>query len=656
MRRPSAIAIGLVVLLLTAMAVVGFVGMPMADTDDEGVPLHADPAEYAGDGDLDAIQAWLGGWLDTRLSDSLIEISEGQADTAREALGEEYTQRLGQFVDVSDDEDDTDAYQDAQEDHDRLAELLDEYNQTWVAYEDALERGDAEAAHSLAREINALADEIEAISDRILERVDRIQLRPDAIAAVENTRDTVSNTSQQVREEHFTETVLTVTAHEESTSFTSPAMLAGTLETADGEPVADRTIEIVVNDRSYLVETDESGAFTLEFRPVDLPLGENELDVIYVPDPASEYLGTFTSVTVEVEQVEPTVTLALEEEQAGYGDIVTFDGTLAVEELWVDGVALEVTLDGMALGEVTVDDGDFTGEFEVPADIEAGEAALEVRLPFEDQALAGVSITDDLTIIETETDLSLDVVFDAETETLDISGDLQTIGDRAVSDQPIHLSIGDTQSIAVQTADDGTFSETIAVPEDVDENVTVVATFDGAGTNLVGAEADMTVSVEVPTTTSVPWVALALVAVLLLVGVGGWWYRRGLTGDETGETTTVQTERRSSMVTHQVEDSEAILDAALEQLAADRYNEAVVLGYGAMRSEFGEHLDDDRAFTHWEFLDAIRTVAHQNGMSDGMVEQLADATDAFERASFDPRGVDVDAATEVIDSGRDIVQ
>lgn len=654
MRRPSAIAIGLVVLLLAAMAVVGFVWMPGGDPGDDGIPLHADPGEYTGDGDLDAVQSWLGGWLDSRLSDSLVEVSEGQAETAKELLGDDYAQRLGQFADVADDDEESQDYEEAGDDHERLAELMTEYNETWEAYEDALERGDGEAAHTLAREINELATEIEAISDRIVERVDRVPLRPDALEAVNETREAVSNESQQVREEHFTETVLSVTAIHESASFTAPATLEGTLVTTGGEPIANESIEIIVSDQPYFVDTDENGGFSLEFRPVDLPTGQNEIEAMYVPDPASEYLGSSTSVTLEVEQVTPTMTVTVEAESAGFGDTVSVAGTLAVQDVPVDGVTLEVVLDGMVVGEVGVEDGDFAGEFDVPATIEPGEVPLEVRLPFEDRALAGVNASVDLTITETETDISLDGEFDADTETLEITGELHTEAGEPVSDQPIQLSFDGAQPRTVQTTNDGTFSETVDVSDTAD-NVTIGATFDGSGTNLVGSEAEMTVAVDGTPGTSTPWLTAAVVAVLLLIGTGGWWYRRRAREDETPETTAEQATRTPSMATPQVEDRQAILDAAIDHFTEERFNEAVVLGYGAMRAQLGEHIAEDRAFTHWEFLDEIRTAAQQNGLPEETVDQLAAATSAFERASFDRRGVTFDEATAVIDASKDVV-
>lgn len=661
MAYPSASTVALAVLLVGALALVGgaiVLGMPLdgGDGPGDGLVYHADPGEYGADGDLDAVQAWLALWLDSQLSDSLIEISDGEAEMARERLGDEYTERLRQYIEVADDEDGADAYEEAREDHDRVAELMDEYNETWEAYEAAIVRGDVEEAHELAREINRLADEIEAISDRILERVAVVPLRPDAVDALERTKENVSNESEQVRKTHFTETALVLEAVDEPVSFLEPPAIEGVLETVDGEPIANESVVFEVDGQAVSAETDEDGGFVVGYRPVDLALDDSVVEVAYVPDGASAFLGSVDSVELDLQQVEPTLTVAIDQEVAGFGESIDVSGELGVDGEAVDGVTLEVSVGGEVLGAVRVVDGAFDGAVDVPAAVEAGESALVLRLPFEGQALAGGIEEVPITVVETETSMSLEAAVDEDAGVIDLSGELITVDGQAVADQPVSLDVGDGPVVVAETGGDGGFSTAMDIDAVADENVTIIATFDGTGTNLVGSQADTVVVIDTATGLSTSWLfALGVLLVVTLAGTG-WWYRRRASGvdDAPGEVEIDQPTSVTPSDTPTVAD--ALLDAAIDRYSDESFDEAVVLGYGAMRLGLAGHLEDGRGYTHWEFLDAMAAVARENGLSEIDIERLETVTTAFERASFQVDPVSVEEATAVLDASREVVR
>lgn len=658
--RGVVLAIVLVVALsLGAMAGVAGVTAGDAVYDEHDLnesPYHEHPDEYEGDGDRDAIRDWLGGWMSGQLSDSVIEVTEGEADRARELLGDDFADRLSQFAEVSDEDDDEpDVYDDARDDHERFVELYEQYNETWAAYEAAVAAGDTEEAHALAREINDLADEILELTGRMLDRVEIVPLSEEAIEHVEETRDRVSEDQEQVQTVHFYETELTVEAVDATASFVDPAIVSGTLTDADGDPVANRSIELVVGETTHVVDTDADGSFTIEYRPMTRALDATNLTVAYVPDPASEFLASEDTVALDIEQVTPDLAVDVEPDAGGFGEELIVTGSLAVEAIPVDGVDLEIVLGGQAVGTATVSDGHFETAVTIPGEVPAGTADLSVRLPLEDRALASVVEVTEVEIDETET--AVDLTADVEGDELVVEGGVETVDGQAVDAGTVAIYVDGEEQTEIGAS--GEFTERLTIPDDAGDNLTVRAAFDGTGTNLGDSDASVAVTHEAPATGPTSWWLAVAISVVLVVGAAAVWVyvRAGGSDDEPRDPPEIAIGSEPDATPSQPDPhiAEQFLENATAAIDGERYDDAVADAYVAARLVMAEHVPPEGPMTHGEYAQYVRTVGLENGLDAATVDRFEEVTDAFEHASFAPASMDSAEATAALEQARSLV-
>jgi len=107
--------------------------------------------------------------LAAQLGDGAIQLSEGEYELASEYVGEEYRDRLGQYVDVAGQTEGRvtrSKFEEAGEQQARLSEAVAEYRETKDEYEAAREAGNEDRARELGRELETLADEIESPAAR----------------------------------------------------------------------------------------------------------------------------------------------------------------------------------------------------------------------------------------------------------------------------------------------------------------------------------------------------------------------------------------------------------------------------------------------------------------------------------------------------------
>ena len=465
---------------------------------------HENPDEYGEDGDLDGLEGWLAGRLGGQLGDSAIQLSEGEYELARQFVGDEYRDRFGQYVDVAgqtDGESHEETFEDARTEQERLVNQTEEYEETREAYEEAHREGDTERARELARELDELADEINATGTTLRGHYEVLDNQTDADLseadqAIATLVEEIQVEQADILAAEFVETELVVDAERTTISFLDPLVATGQLRTVDGDPIADETVRLSIAGDDQLVETDADGGFEFTYRPTDLPLSTSSVTVEYLEDTRSVYLGSTASVSVTVEQVEPSLAVDATPGEIAYGDAVPASGELIVEGVPVDGVTLDVILDGQTIGTVGVSDGSFDGAGDVPATIPDGEHSLAVRLPYEDRALAGVVETRSVTVSETDTTLSVNAS-QAGDGTVRVTGDLETVDGLGVGGEPVDVSIDGTTVATVTTDGDGRFAETVSVPDAVEYGERdVAAAYRGAGSNLGPAEAETVVDLE----------------------------------------------------------------------------------------------------------------------------------------------------------------
>jgi hypothetical protein len=234
----------------------------------------------------------------------------------------DYQNLLEKYVDVAGetrgegDDETAEQFQQAREKQQSLAEDVQEYQDTRAEYEEARANGNGTRARELAREMERQAEAIQRNATELQRIFERISNRTavdmtEAHRAIENVSENVSEQQAAVREATFVETRLEVEVNTTRISFKNPLELSGTLFAANGTPIANATVSIQVGSRSYTVTTDTEGRFSLTHRPTTMTIGEQSLDVSYIPRTTAIYLGSNAALSVNVTQVRSTMTVSM---------------------------------------------------------------------------------------------------------------------------------------------------------------------------------------------------------------------------------------------------------------------------------------------------------------------------------------------------------
>jgi hypothetical protein len=650
-----------------------------ADGTNETV-RHQNPEEYDGEADDEELESWLSDRLSSQLEDSSVALSEGEYELARDTMGDEYDERLEQYAEVSgetdatDDDDDEEnnteeAYRSAAEDQERLTDLVEEYEETQAAYEEALDDGDDQRAHDLARDLEELYYEIDERSDGLVTSYETIGNETgtdfsESAESVEQTRSEVDSEQASVRDQQFVETELVLETVGESISFGDPLVARGEVQADDGSTVDPNDVQLLVDGEPVeagAAETDEWWAddgenqFEFEYRPTVQELDTESLTVEYLPTNESTLTRSETELDVQIEQDEPTISNVETTESVAYGDELRIDGEIDVDGVPVDGVPLAVSIGSEHLGTLNATDGSFGGTGELPANISDGEGAVEVSLPFEEQALASTSAESPIQIGETETELDAEATAIGENE-IAIDGQFGSADGEGLEGEPIELRVDGTAVETVATGPDGEFNESLAFPETTADEVTVAATYEGAGTNLAAAESESTVAVPGGGSSAldtVPPSALAVLgalAVVLVLTAIGWWRRRGAGDSSTTTVPEVTAAEPDPEVAARAsrEIAETLLSRARQQLANGRPDAAIRSCYAAVRHALAAGGDDTGGLTHWEFYRAY-AAAETN-------DQLRELTEAYERAAFTPEPVQGSTAERALARTRELCE
>ncbi len=267
-----------------------------------------------------------------------------------------------------------------------------------------------------------------------------------------------------------------------------------------------------------------------------------------------------------------------------------------------------MTLGDERIGRTETANGSFEAAVEVPATVPDGERELGVRLGYEDRALAGTTATTDVTVRETEVDVTVSATRVADAQrTVRVDGTLETAAGSPVAGRPVRLDADGTTLETVTTTADGSFAATVTVPAGAARgDGTIVATYDESGSNLGSdtAAATVTVSAEARSWWGVPaWVWLGVGGgLLILLGAAVFvWRRRGRSprssqsasiGDAATDTATNPAAERSG-----TEIADAVLDHGRDALSRGRPNRAVELAYTAVRHALSDRIDAGGAST-----------------------------------------------------------
>ena len=651
---------------------------------------HRNPASIEDEGDAEALRNALASQLVTRLAGSAEALTENETRRARSLLGEEYNRTLEKYVDVAggggpDPQDRL--FREAGRDQRAFVDSVATYRETYADYRAAKRAGEEERALRLARRLDEVAQNVTRRGDSLQASYRNVTVREETvnrtIERIGNVQQNVTRQQQTVQSREFVDTSLAVSADRERVSFNDPLPISGRLTTANGTPVAGETVQLRIRDRTYRVETNEAGEFTVEYRPVTLPVDAREVTVSYVPNDSSPYLRTNATVDVAPTQVTPSVTVTDVSRNVRYGDRLNVSGRVAVGDMPVSGVPVTVRMAGVRIGTVRTNE---SGAFRLQRNVSgvpAGEHQVVAAVGAPDRVLAPATDTASVRVAETETSLDLTATHRS-AGTITVRGRLRTTDGRALADRRVAIHAGGTLVQTVRTDESGVYAANVTVPADVRPAdggpVTVRASFDGSDTSLASARATQSVTFrpvadDDPARDGDPSALQRLIARLLGAGIAIPWLSEDvndvvLTGFATalgllfsGLLYTGSFLRRSD--DHSVggdapleatgasePDSTAATAAALgaarreamrERLAADDFDGAVVTAYAAVRESLEGRVEVPAGGTHWEFYQALDPA--ELAVDRDAIRRL---TQLYEFAAFAPDETPRDRAEEAI--------
>ncbi|KAB1189224.1 DUF4129 domain-containing protein [Haloferax sp. MBLA0077] len=648
---------------------------PENSTNNSSDVLHENPDEVDDENELDRLLSYLSGRMNSNIGTSTLQLSQGQYDAAKAALGDDYSTSLGKYVDVqgeTDEEGAGDQYETVQETQREYVDTVQEFRETQRAYRAAKQAGNDARARELARKLTQLADEGETQTATLVTTFATISNETgsdlsESQAQLESIQANISDQRDEIVALEFTDTRITVEPYDRNISFTDPLFVSGTLETANGTPVETTDARFTIGEQTIRAPIDSDGSFTFTYRPTRVPANASNLTLRYQPVNSSVYRPTQRGLPVSITQVDATAEIAVPTNSTyGYADSLAVDVLLLVDGSPVEQFPVTASLGRTRLSSsATAETGRATLDGTVPASASVGDVTIRVAPDSTTRAVSFTPVTEQVRITSEQT--SLDATAQtSEGQTVVVEGALTTEDGDAVSDQPLTVRVG-TRTVETTTGASGAYRTTIERPADVStENATVTVVFDGDDTNLESTST--TVAVQHSTAGgasgngtaeegSLPFAlldALWVVAGAGLVGLATVVLLRRRTDDTTE---VVETDSPSpsdeGVDTETPPSTESIatnaLTSARELLSAGNPNDAVVVAYTGMRHSLASVADIDDSATHWEFSEQCA----EAGVGDA--DALTTLTAGYETAAYSGRTVDTDEAEALVDTAEALV-
>lgn len=470
--------------------------------DDPVVVRHADPETIDDPRNLGRLESYLLASLGERLNEGATEISRGEYETARKLVGDDYEDLLGRYVSLVDDGDGEVGRElaTARDEHRAFLDAVESYESSYASYRDAKARGDEPAARQLARELERDADRTAASRERLNASAASIEAGTglslaDARGHVAEVGDDVAERQAAVRSAEFEPTLLVVDDHDAVGSYLDPIRISARLTDANGTPIADANASFAVGERRLDAAVGPDGTVELAYRPTTAPVGPGELPVEYLPSTTSAYLGAGTTVAVTVEPVSPTLSIRTASGAATYGRPVVANGTLTAAGVPVADVPLRVTVGRSTVAATRTDaNGAFGVAPPLPAEVPTGDRQLTVAVAGEGLAIGAAADRTAVTVGTTGTTVSIRTAALADGDTaVAVRGVLGTADGRPLGGRVVQLASNGTTVATLATNADGVFGTTlplVALGWDGRGRLSLVAGFDGRGTNLATAESD----------------------------------------------------------------------------------------------------------------------------------------------------------------------
>ncbi len=676
--------VALSICLVVTGTVVGTVvpGAAVGGTSSDG-SAHADPDTVDDGRDLSALERQLAERLASRARSGSVNISREDAGRAREALNNsEYASLLDQYADVANETGDREralAFQRVRDDQLALSTAVEEYWETHELYRTLVTEGHVEThvrqrtIHNGSRKKQILYDNEtdERTLARQLER--EWQTVNDSHASLVRSQRELSNrtdenvtaslnslnasvqeieTAQQdVRDEQFVATNLTIEANGAQASFRSPLTIDGRLTTALGNTVSADTVRFAVGNQTIQTRLSETGDFDLRYRPTTITANTSNLTVRYRPENESIYFGDQRTTPVTIEQVRPDITVNATPTTVRYNDTIAVSGRVGANYGGAAEVPYLVSLDGRVLANgTTKTNGMYNSTVAVPASVSEGDRTVRVDVPLNGQALLSTNRTTASSIRETATTLDASAVHTSG-RSIRVSGSFLTDSGQPVINQDIAVVANGTTIGRVSTGPNGTFETTLTVPQSVGSTavfesslpIAIEFRYDGSATNLQSAQAGATVIL--PT---LPWglIGGAMLAIIVVLAGGVVIGRKLLAGrsqhvpDPAVDIDSLTAQRTGSRV-----DSTSLLDTARRYLDAQQSAAAARVAYIALRQQLSTDVGRSAGQTPWEFY---RDCADSD-IDETTRETLQRATELYEQARFNSTAsIPADAVDELL--------
>lgn len=644
-----------------------------SNESNESADRHVNPGELERDQDLGSVQSWLAGEISSRLEQSSSQMQEGEYDSARRLLGDEYDERYSQYQDVAEQVrgnqagEETESVRKIREEQREFLSAVQTYEATYEEFEEVRENGSEERVRRVARRLQQAEERVTNRSSSLVETQQTVSNNTEMNLSeneqiTRNISENVSERQREIDEELFVQTELTATPENQTASFTDPLVIRGQLRTENGSAIGNENVTFRIDNRTFDARTNDTGGFVLEYAPTNLPANATEITLEYVPDNESIYDRSDETLSVEIATTDPTLELTESPDSIAFDEEAIVRGVVQADGEAISDVPVALFVDNERLGNATTTrNGSFVVRGRLPADA-SPNSELRVALPLENRTLNSTNETVNVSIRRTDTTLTMNASH-TDTEKIHVVGRFTTSDGTPLENRSLHVEMNGRTLAVVPTDRTGVYNATVTVPESLGDrdDVTVEVTFDGNDTNLNPTrtresvqmvstnERTQLVEQAVDAVGSAPWWAFLIVGSVLVpitYGLAGRFDSRPEGVGDRPKTATSRGETNSPEDAVNELDDE-LLRLARKQLAENEPEKATRLVYVAVRRELGESFGLDRPLTHWEFFAACR----ESGLTEDRLEALRRIIQAEERVQFAPTTLPYDVAESAIRAG-----
>ncbi|MDL0119419.1 DUF4129 domain-containing protein [Halobacterium salinarum] len=595
----------------------------------------------------------------------MVQLSQGEYERANQLVGDEYDDLLSKYVDVAGEtaEADTEVAKSLNETATQqrsYTELLAEYQSLYKEYQTAIDAGDEPRARELARQLQQLAAQIDGVTANLTASYNSLSEMTgadleDATTSVGETTDQVSTEVEDVVEAEFTTTSVSATAT--AGGFNDPLRVTGQLNTPDSR-VPSSPVTIRVGGQRFQTDLNASGGFTINYRPVTVTSGPQQLPIEFVPANESALLGSRTTTAATVEPIKPSLSVASTPTTVGYGDRIPVRGRVVSDGVGVPDTPVAVQVGGSTLVAIRTNaTGGYTTSATLPANIPVNVSTMTVVAGENGTAITPASERRTVQVNETATTVSVDVEESAKSVLL--SGQLRTEERKPIAARSVAVSVNGVAVETVRTDASGHYSARVQASELGNGSASVNIAFDGSGLNLESAS----VSVIVDGSTGgspgfisgsrLPpwWLLLAFAGSIVGLGYASRQYLQdghteSVDDDDNARAPSGKHEPKPDQSQIVVQDQ---LSTAQAKLTEGDSETAIRLAYPALRASISQQESD--AQTNWEFYRSV--VDEVNSETASTIRAV---TETYEEAVYAGSSPGVDDARSVVEAVREIAE